>query len=486
MQDFQAWTVVESGPSAAGAVARALPSARTHWFFAGDARTMFFGAMRVADVFMIAVSAVLAKRIRWGSYELGYVHWLQVVVACVIVVNVLGYAGIYTLSGLRHRVRHLGRVGATWAGALLGVVAIIYFTKMAEAYSREWVLLWAATGYVGLVAVRLAAWGAVSALRGNGWLVHNIAVIGEDAAAEELARHIEESAGGYVRVVGVFLPKADARSTTPDVEALVQLTRRIRIDEIAVSLPCAQEANLGGALRKLGTVPVDVNLFPQIADPRLRGLMSARVPFVPLIRRPLAGWEMIVKRVTDIVVSTMALLLFAPLMLVIAALVKLESPGPVLFRQRRFGFNKKPITIYKFRTMCREAALDLSAMQARRGDPRVTRVGRILRSTSLDELPQLFNVLNGSMSLVGPRPHPTALDERYAALIGGYFGRHRVRPGITGWAQVNGLRGETDTIDKMERRLEYDLYYIEHYSLLFDLYILALTVFVAFHHRNAY
>ena len=442
--------------------------------------------MRVADASMIAASAVLAHRIRWGSYELGYEYWLQVVIACVVVANVLGFAGTYTLAGLRHRVNHLGRVGATWVGAVLTVVAIIYFTKMAEEYSRQWVLLWAATGFLGLVAVRMVAWAAVSALRGNGRLVHNIAVIGEGAAADELARLIEETAGGYVRVVGVFLPNADPQSKTADVDALVQLARRVQIDEIAVSFPCTQEANLTGALRKLGTVPVDVNLFPQIADPRLRRVMSARVPFVPVIRRPLAGWQAIVKRSTDIVVGAMALLLFAPVMLVIAVLVKLQSPGPVLFRQQRFGFNTKPITIYKFRTMCREAALDVSAPQARRADRRVTYIGRFLRSTSLDELPQLLNVLNGSMSLVGPRPHPTALDDRYAALIGGYLGRHRVRPGITGWAQVNGLRGETETVDKMERRLEYDLYYIEHYSLLLDLYILFMTIFVGFHHRNAY
>lgn len=195
---------------------------------------------------------------------------------------------------------------------------------------------------------------------------------------------------------------------------------------------------------------------------------------------------MILKRSTDIILSAAALMFFGPVMLVVAVLVKLDSPGPILFRQQRFGFNQQPITVYKFRTMYREAGLDESAAQAQRADPRVTRIGRILRRTSLDELPQLLNVLGGSMSLVGPRPHPTALDERYAALINSYLCRHRVRPGITGWAQVNGLRGETNTVDKMERRVEHDLYYIEHYSLLFDLYILLLTIFVGFRHRNAY
>jgi putative colanic acid biosynthesis UDP-glucose lipid carrier transferase len=180
------------------------------------------------------------------------------------------------------------------------------------------------------------------------------------------------------------------------------------------------------------------------------------------------------------------LLFCLPLMLLVALAIKLEGAGPVFFRQLRFGFNNNPITVLKFRTMVAEAAKDPFARQARRDDPRVTRVGRFLRKTSLDELPQLINVLKGDMSLVGPRPHAIAHNEYYAEIIDGYLRRHRVKPGITGWAQVNGLRGETATVQAMHERVIHDLYYIENWSLRFDLWILLRTLVVGFIHRNAY
>jgi putative colanic acid biosynthesis UDP-glucose lipid carrier transferase len=167
-------------------------------------------------------------------------------------------------------------------------------------------------------------------------------------------------------------------------------------------------------------------------------------------------------------------------------LVKLDSPGPVLFRQKRYGFNNNDITVFKFRSMRNDPNPDPSVPQAQRNDPRVTRIGAFLRKSSLDELPQLFNVLQGTMSLVGPRPHAVAHNEHYAAVIDGYLGRHRVKPGITGWAQVNGYRGETDTPEKMRMRVQYDLYYIDNWSLSLDLKILLMTIFVGFVNRNAY
>ena len=205
-----------------------------------------------------------------------------------------------------------------------------------------------------------------------------------------------------------------------------------------------------------------------------------------VVAEPLAGWKFVVKALEDRILSAILLILVAPLMLVISVAIKLESTGPVLFRQGRYGFNNEVFPVYKFRTMRHDRPPEEGAPQARRDDPRVTRVGAFLRRASLDELPQLFNVLQGTMSLVGPRPHPVPLTEEYAAIIDGYFRRHRVKPGITGWAQVNGLRGETEIPEKMEARVEYDIYYIENWSLLFDLQILGMTVYAVCSLKSAY
>src|SRR6185437_3463072 len=214
---------------------------------------------------------------------------------------------------------------------------------------------------------------------------------------------------------------------------------------------------------------------PDLSDlaisPRKLAMLREAV-MINVYERPLSGWASILKQAEDAVLSLLLLFLFLPLMGIIALAVKLDSPGPVFFRQQRFGFNNNPIWIYKFRTMRVAAEEDPQVRQAQRSDPRVTRFGRILRRTSLDELPQLINVLKGEMSLVGPRPHAIAHNEYYAKCIDRYLHRHRVKPGITGWAQVNGLRGETPTIDAMHARVKHDLFYIENWSIWFDLWIL--------------
>lgn len=192
-----------------------------------------------------------------------------------------------------------------------------------------------------------------------------------------------------------------------------------------------------------------------------------------------------VKRLVDAVGSLALIILLAPLLLTIMALVRLDSPGGAFYRQMRYGRDGKPFQILKFRSMA-QTAPGAGFVQATRGDPRITRIGRFIRRTSLDELPQLFNVLQGNMSMVGPRPHAVEHNEQYAQLIGGYHGRHRVKPGITGWAQINGFRGETDTVEKMRGRVEYDIFYIENWSLWFDLKIMILTAFAGWTHKNAY
>ena len=255
---------------------------------------------------------------------------------------------------------------------------------------------------------------------------------------------------------------------------------------IACDLPI--DSGIEGLIAQIRTLPVGIQVCPKslIKFPSdAKCLVQFGLPMISIAAKPLAGREQIVKRLEDIVLAVVLLIVLAPITALIALLVRLDTPGPAIFRQKRFGFNGEVIEVFKFRTMHAEHGLDPMTPQARRNDQRVTRFGRIIRASSLDELPQLLNVLKGEMSMVGPRPHAVAHNEHYAKLIGGYMARHRVKPGITGWAQINGLRGET-TPASMRARVEHDLFYIENWSLLFDLKILVRTALVGFGHQYAY
>jgi exopolysaccharide biosynthesis polyprenyl glycosylphosphotransferase len=246
-------------------------------------------------------------------------------------------------------------------------------------------------------------------------------------------------------------------------------------------------------LKKLWVLPVDIRLAAHSAKLRFRPRSYSYIGNVPVIDvadRPIADWDVVTKWLFDKIVGTAMLIALAPAMAATALAIRLDSRGPVLFRQKRYGFNNDLIEIYKFRSMRVEDTDATAAKLVTKGDPRVTRVGRFIRKTSLDELPQLFNVVfKGNLSLVGPRPHAVnakAEERRYDEAVDGYFARHRVKPGLTGWAQINGWRGETDTHEKIQNRVEHDLYYIENWSVLLDLYILVRTPFALLNTESAY
>jgi Undecaprenyl-phosphate glucose phosphotransferase len=447
--------------------------------FAADWRAILLGVLRAADVVAIVFAGVLSYALRHGVFDPPALYRWQLLAGSMVGAAALHCARVYTFRSLRRRSRHLGSVALAWAASALVMIAIVFFAKVADEVSRVWLLLWAVVGLAALAGVRLAGWVWLARWSRAGKLIFNVAVVGSRAAAERLAQQVERGSLGDVRLLGIF--RIASGDGAGEVQALARLVRNVRVDEILMAVPCPEAEYIRRALSTLGTLPADVKLCLDLDG----AAGSLSMQSLLLSRRPLAGWRIVVKRMMDVALSAALLFLFAPLMVFLAVLVKLDSPGPVIFRQRRFGFNKQPFTVYKFRTMRCEAP-DPTVPQARRGDQRVTRLGRFLRRSSLDELPQLFNVLAGSMSLVGPRPHAIVHDEKYAALIDRYFARHRVLPGITGWAQVNGLRGETDTTEKMARRIDYDLFYIDHWSPLFDLIILMRTLRVGFSDRNAY
>jgi Undecaprenyl-phosphate glucose phosphotransferase len=308
-----------------------------------------------------------------------------------------------------------------------------------------------------------------------------------------------ESRVPEVRLIGIFDDRRDrvphylgAYPVLGTIDDLVAFAGRHRVDLVVVALPWSAESRLLACMRKLRNLPVDVRLCPDLIGFHLHGRGVAELAGVPLLAvydRPLEGWGRVLKAFEDKVIAAAILLLTGPLMLAVAAAIRLESPGPALYRQKRNGFNNEIIEVLKFRTMYAERCADgteAGLRQASRGDPRVTRLGRMLRRLSLDELPQLLNVLRGEMSIVGPRPHAVAHNRHYEPLIEGYLARHRVKPGITGWAQINGFRGATETVETMRRRVELDLHYIRNWSLLLDLRIIAATLLGGFTGSGAY
>ncbi len=445
------------------------------------------GAMAASDVMVVLLASVAAYLLRHGLALPPEVAAITLL-AAVLTVNSMGLAGCYTRHVTAPLVMQIGRAVQGWSLIFVILLVVAYLAKRSDDFSRAWAIGWYVTVLLGIALVRVGAAAKVKGWRRRGKLARTVAVVDLTGAGDDLARRLLHGSVGEVRLVGVFSmqPVLGARSGIAD---LLALARLFRIDEVIIAASGAADGVVDGVLRTIGTIPTHVRLcldMPRMTATPIRAGLLYGEPVVTVYQRPLMGWHRVAKRTEDLVLTVTALILLAPLMALVAVAVKLDSPGPVLFRQARLGFNNNVFTVYKFRTMRHRPAGEADVQQARRDDARFTRIGRFLRRTSIDELPQLFNVLQDGMSLVGPRPHALAHNDQYAPLIDGYLGRHRVQPGITGWAQVNGFRGETDTLDKMQRRVEHDLAYIDGWSLFLDLRILFLTVITSLSQRNAY
>jgi putative colanic acid biosynthesis UDP-glucose lipid carrier transferase len=381
-----------------------------------------------------------------------------------------------------------------WLTVFALLVVFGYLTGYLRYFGEDLLLAWlwaAPASQIGAhLLLRLAA-PKLLEIQG-----HRRAVIaGLNEQGVELAKRLASDPYLRVRVAGFF----DDRSTervNPNSEhtvlgriaALPGFVKEKRVDIIYMSLPMASQPRILTLLDELRDTTASIYFVPDFfVTDLIQGRMDTvgGLPVVAVCESPFTGFSGIVKRVSDIVLSILIVVLAAPVMLATALAVKLTSPGPVIFRQRRYGLDGREIVVYKFRSM-RVTEDGATIEQAKQGDPRLTRVGAFLRRTSLDELPQFFNVLQGRMSIVGPRPHAVAHNESYRKLIKGYMLRHKVKPGITGWAQVNGYRGETETLEKMKARIDFDLDYLRNWSLRLDLYIIVRTVWVVFKGEQAY
>lgn len=395
-------------------------------------------------------------------------------------------------NGLISMLQH--RIFAEWLLVSAALLLMAFAFKVTETFSRRVILTWFAITPFAVVAAEalLRRYAAFSALRGK--IQQSHVIIGANEAGSLLARRLMANPH-----LGLFKGFFDDRDTArlPDMPEerllggmtdVVNYVRLNAVSSIYICLPMRADERVTKLLEELKDTTASVYFVPDIF---MFDLMQARVcdidgiPMLAVCETPFAGLDGVIKRASDIVFSSVLLMMLWPLLLLVAIGVRVSSSGPILFRQLRYGMYGEAINVYKFRSMtvCEDGG---TVTQAQRNDPRVTRFGSFLRRTSLDELPQLFNVFLGSMSLVGPRPHAVAHNEEYRRIIEGYMLRHKVRPGITGWAQVNGLRGETDTVDKMQRRVEFDLDYLRNWSLALDLTILMRTASLVWRDRNAY
>ena len=459
------------------------------------------GLVRALECGLIfSLGALLHLLILGGRVPFGLTYAGAIALISVITVGLVQVTGGYRIGAFRAFFKTSIRLIAAWSMTFLMVAAGLVLAKVADHYSRLWLAAFFGAGLVALLAGRFALFRIIDAQTRAGRFDRRTAIVGGGQPAEDLIAALETQSDSGIRIVGVFDDRNTDRSSDViaghpklgNVDDLVAYARHARLDLIVFTIPITAEARILQMLAKLWVLPIDIRLSAHAAKLRLRPRSYSylgSVPVLDVFDRPIADWDVVVKALFDRCVGLAMLIALSPVMLAIALAVRFTSRGPILFRQKRHGFNNELIEVYKFRSMYVDQCDAGAAKMVTRGDPRVTPVGRFIRKSSLDELPQLLNVLKGDLSLVGPRPHALqakAANTLYDQVVDGYFARHKVKPGITGWAQVNGWRGETDTSEKLQRRVEHDLYYIENWSVLLDLQILLTTPFALLKTENAY
>ncbi|MCA9164361.1 MAG: undecaprenyl-phosphate glucose phosphotransferase [Planctomycetales bacterium] len=458
-------------------------------------RSLSAPVYRVVDA--VCILAALYGAAQHTILELTQAEWLAGAVAIALFYVISELTGMYRSWRGVSVEREMVCALITWGWTLLVMLVIGFSTRGVEQYPRSFGLLWMLFAPPLMTGSRLIGRRVQHALRARGFGARGFAIVGATGLGIQLARNIQHAPELGLRLIGFYDDRSSARVADLPADVgdhignlndLVEAARAGQVNMIYITFPMKAEERVKQVLAKLADTTASVYLVPDFFVFELlhsRWTNIGGLPVVSIFENPLYGVDGVVKRVFDVAVASLLLLILALPMSIIALLVKLTSPGPVFFRQKRYGLDGREILVWKFRSMrvCENGPV---VTQATQGDPRVTRVGAILRSTSLDELPQLFNVIEGTMSLVGPRPHASAHNEQFRTMIQGYMLRHKVKPGITGLAQVSGWRGETDTLEKMAKRIECDHRYIREWSLWMDIKILFKTIFVVMSKQNAY
>jgi Undecaprenyl-phosphate glucose phosphotransferase len=456
-----------------------------------------------AELIAGAFAAYLSSELYYQAFLLRWPPPDQYISAAVLIATFLLFIslGLRHFSLLQTKPRHWFIISGIVAVSLAFSIflSVLFLFKVAEGYSRGTFLFQFGCVSVVVLTVRAVAYTRLQYLFSSGAVEARRAIlIGNEAQHSEIASRLKETS---IKIVGWFpCPKHLEETETDEigvnaasrngkeVRETVEMCRRLQPDDILVMATMEQLSTISHLIEALSEVPVVLHLVPTGTSKYFATSKPSELGNITtfqVFHLPLSDVDLFLKRTFDIIVSLTGLIILSPVLLIVAAAIKIDSPGPVLFRQNRHGYNNRTISVTKFRTMSTVEEGN-NFKQAIKDDPRVTRVGRRLRQTNIDELPQLIDVLLGRMSIVGPRPHPIALNKQFEAQIAPFSRRHNVKPGISGWAQVNGYRGPTDTLEKMQRRLEYDLYYIDNWSFMLDMKIVLMTLFSKRAYTNAY
>ncbi len=458
------------------------------------------GLMILSDSLLVWGIGVLVYLYYVGWTEKYYLPYLSVVTLCTcLMVIMYFFSNLYKVEPATPPFKLVKKIVAVNTTLFLLIIVLLFTLKISSQFSRGWLLCWYAVATFMLCFVRILFYYSLRKYAYEGRLTRNAVIFGAGGQAIKLMHEIDNQDYPWSQIVGCFDDRAERIPTAVgkqpiqgDINALIQFIRDNRCEEVLIALPWSAEQRIQEIIQKIKILPVTIRLVPDIVGlnySQYKYDSFSGVPVLTIQNKPLLDWECISKMIEDRVLAIVFLTLLAPLFFIIAILVKLDSPGPVFFRQKRYGFNNRLIEVYKFRSLHVAQQDENAEKLVTKNDSRITRVGGFIRRTSLDELPQFINVLKGEMSVVGPRPHAlkaSAAGELYDEAVNEYAARHRVKPGITGWAQINGWRGETDTKEKIVKRVEYDVYYIENWSLFLDFLIVLRTPIALLFQKNAY
>ncbi|PCI38720.1 MAG: undecaprenyl-phosphate glucose phosphotransferase [Thiotrichales bacterium] len=449
------------------------------------------------DLFIIVVSAYLALFLRFhnittntpNSYHLAILGGTLIAFVC------FSAFGLHDLINSASVKKYIPRLLICWSMTAIIFIFCMFLLKTEVILSRVWLLLWIGIGTILSGGFHVTLMLIIKKALANGWGQKNIVIIGAGSIGKLVAEKLLHTAYPKYKIKNFFDRNAKLQKSSihniniiPLPENLYAYLKENNIAEVWLAIPLEKMHTLKDTLKLLRFSTATLRLIPDIFELELLNYSISKIDDIPVLNlrtTPMHGRNRLVKSIEDKLLSSIILVCISPVLAGIAILIKLTSKGPVLFKQLRYGVDGESIKIYKFRSMFVHKETDNKVTQASKNDSRITGVGKFLRKTSLDELPQFFNVIQGNMSIVGPRPHAVAHNETYKKLIPQYMHRHIVKPGITGWAQINGFRGETKTLDKMQKRIDYDLHYIENWSLLLDLKIILITVFKGFISKNA-